>query len=144
MQRSFVDHYLETFNARQSAISAGYADSVVRNATVDVLGSDQVKQEIENRLTALTEENARIFVKGSRKAISALIKIIDDPEASDGAKVSACKEILDRGAHFARLGLEGVGGEASEAARTFDHILRRYHTAGARSGSSDDGDGEGK
>jgi len=126
-QRSFVDRYLETLNAKQSALDVGYAESVAHNAAVIVLGSTSVRQEIENRLVAITEENALMFVQGARKAIRVLLEIIDDPEAPASAKVAACKEILDRGSHIARFGLEGeVGSAVSEAARKFDHILSRF------------------
>ena len=139
----FINHYLQTFNARESALQAGYSQTTADSATANILGSDAVKREIENRLAFVTEENARIFISAARKAIKVLLKILEDPKAAAGTKVAAAREILDRGAHIKRLGLDvGMEGEISEAARKFDHILTRFNRRGAENGASDDREGE--
>ena len=126
-QLAFINHYLMTFNAKESALLAGYSPTSAKRASVDILSSDTVKREIENRLALVTEENARIFINATRKAIDVLIDILEDPDAAAGTKVAAAREILDRGAQIKRLGIDiGMEGEISEAARKFDHILTRY------------------
>ena len=142
-QLAFINHYLMTFNARESALLAGYKETTADNATKNILGSGVVKKEIENRLAFVTEENARIFISAARKAIKVLVDILENPNAAPGTKVTAAREILDRGMHIKRLGLDiGMEGEISEAARKFDHILTRFNRRGAEDSASDDREGE--
>ena len=78
-------------NATQAAITAGYSPTsarqqaykLTRNATVQRLIREEQQRVIGGRLCS--------------KALQVLEQIMDDPEAPVGARVDACKTILDRG-----------------------------------------------
>ena len=78
-------------NATKAAIAAGYSPTsarqqaykLTRNATVQRLIREEQQRVIGGRLCS--------------KALQVLEQIMDDPEAPVGARVDACKTILDRG-----------------------------------------------
>lgn len=78
-------------NATKAAIAAGYSPTsarqqaykLTRNATVQRLIREEQQRVIGGRLCS--------------KALQVLEQIMDNPEAPVGARVDACKTILDRG-----------------------------------------------
>ena len=78
-------------NATQAAIAAGYSPTsarqqaykLTRNATVQRLIREEQQRLIGGRLCS--------------KALQVLEQIMNDPESPVGARVDACKTILDRG-----------------------------------------------
>lgn len=94
LQKRFIEEYLRTGNARQSAITAGYSEQTADNATLDILGSISVRQEIDRRQEMIRKAYVDKLVKGGEKAIKALLEVAEN--GKHGARVAAAREILDR------------------------------------------------
>jgi len=95
-QQKFIDEYMKTGNARQSALTAGYSESSADNASVRMLGSSAVKEEIKLRQNILREKYAHQLFMLGQKAVNTLLAVLKDDTAKNKDKIKTAQDILDR------------------------------------------------
>ena len=59
-QRNFIDHYLITFNALQSALEAGYAESTALKESYKMLANPKIREELDRRMKEINDANPAI------------------------------------------------------------------------------------
>ena len=70
-QRSFIEHYLESFNATKAAILAGYAPANAGQSGHDTLYAPAVRAEIDKRIDAEGMTRTRIVSTLAKIALAA-------------------------------------------------------------------------
>ena len=55
-QKAFADYFIETGNAYQSAIKAGYSENYAKGNVIKLLENESVKQYIEERMKEIESE----------------------------------------------------------------------------------------
>jgi len=105
-QSLFVEHYLQSANARESAERAGYAASVAKNAYREILGSSTVKRAVAEGIASLQQASHKRLSIGVSKMLDMLEEITQDPTVAAGVRVQAANSWLDR-ASFQRGSDEG-------------------------------------
>ena len=87
-QQKFIESYVETNNATQSAIAAGYSEKTAKQQGHDLTKSlkDPIDAAIKEKLSTL-----------QGRAVSRLASLID--AESEAIQLSAVKDILDRTGH---------------------------------------------
>lgn len=59
-QRNFIDHYLITFNALQSALEAGYSEKTALKESYKMLANPKIKKELDRRMKEIQDANPAI------------------------------------------------------------------------------------
>lgn len=96
-QQEFVRAYVENSgNGTQAAIRAGYAPDSAHVAASNLLKNPKV-QEALKKLRAELEQSIRdAFISDALVARRVLVKILNDPNASNRDKLVAARDVLDR------------------------------------------------
>jgi len=97
-QQKFVQYYLETGNAKQSYIDAGYkarGNSAEVNSA-RLLRNAQISEKIHMEKEKISNELRQKFIKDALLARNVMVNILNDPFATDKDKLVAAKEVLDR------------------------------------------------
>ena len=55
-QKAFADYYIETGNAYQSAIKAGYSENYAKGNVIKLLGNESVKNYIQEKMKEIESE----------------------------------------------------------------------------------------
>ncbi|MCM3256091.1 terminase small subunit [Priestia aryabhattai] len=105
-QQAFVQEYVRTNNATQSAITAGYSKKTAKEIGYQLINNPLVKEAIDT-----VRHDHDLFMQaqfrcGAVEAYDALISIVRDPDANQQHKVSAAKDILDRAGYKATIKTE--------------------------------------
>jgi phage terminase small subunit len=91
-QQQFVQEYLRTGNATQSAITAGYG---APNA--DVTAARLLKRPlIQSAMEAAKKDLHALFMAEAYNSLRTLVAIRDDPDAPASARLRAAQDLLDR------------------------------------------------
>ena len=59
-QRDFIDHYLISFNAYQSAMVAGYSETTALKKSYEMLRNPRIKEEIDRQVKEMQDANPAI------------------------------------------------------------------------------------
>jgi phage terminase small subunit len=105
-QEIFVQHYVRTNNAAESARLAGYSENGAKQYGSQLLQNKHVKQAIEELRREQDLTMQAQFRTGAMRAFHKLMEIIDDPEGNAMAQLHACKDILDRAGYKAAIKTE--------------------------------------
>ena len=96
-QSAFVEAFFLTGgNAKESALRAGYAESVAKNAGREILGSASVKTAIDERLHDLRDRAMVKLAANLDSVLDALIKLALDEKTPSTARQRALVDLLDR------------------------------------------------
>jgi len=96
-QSAFVEAFFLTGgNAKESALQAGYAESVAKNAGREILGSASVQTAIEQRLRDLRDRAMVKLAANLDSVLDALIKLALDEKTPSTARQRALVDLLDR------------------------------------------------
>ena len=107
MQEQFVEAYLSNGgNARKAAEDAGYAASVCKTATREILGSASVMRAVNEGLAAMQQAAHKRLAIGVERMLTTLEEIAEDPTIAAGVRVQAANSWLDR-ASFQRGTTDG-------------------------------------
>ena len=91
-QQQFVQEYLRTGNATQSAVAAGYG-----SANADVTAARLLKRPlIQCALDAAKKDLHALFMAEAYDSLRTLVAIRDDPDAPASARLRAAQDLLDR------------------------------------------------
>ncbi|MCY0900242.1 MAG: terminase small subunit [Firmicutes bacterium] len=91
-QQKFVQEFLRTGNATQSAITAGYG-----SANADVTAARLLKRPlIQSALDAAKKDLHALFMAEAYDSLRTLVAIRDDPDAPASARLRAAQDLLDR------------------------------------------------
>lgn len=96
-QTAFAREYVASGNARQAALSAGYAPSVADNAGREVLGSDAVRERVLELRRETQERVTERLAAAAERAAGTLVEIAENRDSPATARIRAAVEILDRG-----------------------------------------------
>ena len=97
MQERFVQFYLENGGvAKEAAIQAGYAPSVCKNASTEVLGATGVRNAVEEALIDLRRHAMVKLAANLDSVLDALIKLALDEKTPSTARQRALVDLLDR------------------------------------------------
>ena len=122
MQEAFVEAYLANGgNARKAAEDAGYAASVCKTATREILGSASVMRAVNEGLAAMQQAAHKRLAIGVERMLTTLEDIAEDPTVAAGVRVQAANSWLDR-ASFQRGSDEGNAYDALKA-QELDDVL---------------------
>ena len=105
-QSLFVEHYLQSANAKESAERAGCAPSVAKNAYREILGSTAVQRAVAEGIVSLQQAAHKRLAIGVEKMLTTLEGIAEDPTVAAGIRVQAANSWLDR-ASFQRGTTDG-------------------------------------
>jgi len=110
-QELFIQHYLTSFNATQSAIKAGYSEDTACSIGSENLSKPDIKQAIDDgiaKIVAQTDDKRA-------KLIKYWVSVIDDTEAKETDRLKASDLLGKYLAMFTeRLEVSGKSGEPIE------------------------------
>ena len=91
-QQKFVQEFLRTGNATQSAITAGYG-----SANADVTAARLLKRPlIQSAMDAAKKDLHALFMAEAYDSLRTLVAIRDDPDSPASARLRAAQDLLDR------------------------------------------------
>lgn len=97
MQISFCQAYVENgCNGTQAAIKAGYAKDSAHVTASKFLKMPKIQDELKRLRTELEQEIRNFFISDALVARRVMLKILNDPKASNRDKVTVAKDIMDR------------------------------------------------
>lgn len=149
-QKLFIEHYLATFNATQSAIKAGYSQRTAYSIGQENLKKPEIRKEIDRRLGQAAMSANEVLARLSMQASSNMGDFISIIE-TDGVGVFAGKKVhlgqldLAKAAKAGLLGLirkfkvgkDGTTIELYDAHRALV-TLAKYHRLIDRAGEPED------
>ena len=96
----FVTEYLKNGNnATQAAISAGYSEKTAYSQGSRLLKSVEVQQYLNKTEQNLNRDLRQIFAEDAVEAYQVLKKIMLNDGAQDKDRITAARDILDRGGY---------------------------------------------
>lgn len=95
-QIKFIEEYILTGNATQSAIKAGYSERSAAAQASRLLKNDKIQAALKERRSQIEQELREQFIGDALTARKVMVKILNDPEASHKDKLTAAKDLLDR------------------------------------------------
>lgn len=96
----FVTEYLKNGNnATQAAISAGYSEKTAYSQGSRLLKSVEVQQYLNKTEQNLNRDLRQIFAEDAVEAYQVLRKIMLNDGAMDKDRITAARDILDRGGY---------------------------------------------
>lgn len=96
----FVTEYIKNGNnATQAAIAAGYSEKTAYSQGSRLLKSVEVQQYLNKTEQNLNRDLRQIFAEDAVEAYNVLKEIMLKPDALDKDRISAAKDILDRGGY---------------------------------------------
>jgi phage terminase small subunit len=128
-QRRFIDEYLTNgYNATAAAIAAGYAKKSAYIIGYENLRKPNIEAEINKELDERRRRLQRSFLDGAESAYKVVKEILDDETASHRDKLTAAKDLMDRGCFKApeRQEMKISGEIAHTDARNLDERVNKY------------------
>lgn len=99
-QMIFVTEYIKNGgNATQAAISAGYSEKTAYSSGGRLLKSVEVQQYLNKTEQNLNRDLRQIFVEDAIEAYAVLKKIMLNDASMDKDRITAARDILDRGGY---------------------------------------------
>lgn len=99
-QMIFVTEYLRNNNnATQAAIAAGYSEKTAYSSGSRLLKSVEVQQYLNKTEQNLNRDLRQIFTEDAVEAYTVLKEIMLNPESMDKDRITAARDILDRGGY---------------------------------------------
>lgn len=98
-QRRFVDEYIITGNAMQSAIKAGYSKKYAKANSYKLLDNSGIKESIEIERKRAEKHLRERFSFDAEIARDVLFQLMNDKDVPDNVRLSAAKDFLDRAGH---------------------------------------------
>lgn len=96
----FVNEYIKSGgNATQAAIAAGYSEKTAYSQGSRLLKSVEVQQYLNKTEQNLNRDLRQIFAEDAVEAYNVLRMIMLKDDAQDKDRISAAKDILDRGGY---------------------------------------------
>lgn len=95
-QKAFVQEFILDFNATQAAIRAGYSERSAEVTGFRLLRNDKIVAEIHKEKEKIAEELRQRFVGDAVIAREVMLKVLNDPNASNRDKITVAKDLLDR------------------------------------------------
>jgi len=95
-QKAFVKEYIRENNGYRAALNAGYSGNSARITASRLLTNANIQKEIQDKRNQIERELRQTFISDALTARKVMIKILNDPEASDKDKLTAAKDLLDR------------------------------------------------
>ena len=95
-QLRFVDEYVLTGNAMQSAIRAGYSEKYAKSNSYKLLENVGIKNLIEERREKAEEQLRQRFSFDAEVARKIMFQLMKDDNAPEAVRLSAAKDFLDR------------------------------------------------
>ena len=105
MQKSFVDNFSQTGNAKQSAIKAGYSE-----ATAEQQGHN-LKKQLSHEIDEATKKLMSSHVP---LAVDKLKDLISNPKISASVQLGAVNSLLDRSGYQTITKIEDVTGRKTD------------------------------
>ena len=95
-QLRFVDEYVLTGNAMQSAIRAGYSEKYAKSNSYKLLENVGIKNLIEERREKAEEQLRQRFSFDAEVARKIMFQLMKDDSTPEAVRLSAAKDFLDR------------------------------------------------
>jgi phage terminase small subunit len=95
----FVTEYIKSGNATQAAILAGYSEKTAYSQGSRLLKNDEVQQYLNKTTQNLNRDLRQIFSEDAVEAYAVLKKIMLNDAALDKDRITAARDILDRGGY---------------------------------------------
>ncbi|OAS19339.1 terminase small subunit [Paenibacillus oryzisoli] len=96
----FVTEYLKNGNnATQAAIAAGYSEKTAYSQGSRLLKSVEVQQYLNKTEQKLNRDLRQIFAEDAVEAYAVLKEIMLNPSSMDKDRITAARDILDRGGY---------------------------------------------
>ena len=106
MQKSFVDNFSQTGNAKQSAIKAGYSEAT----------AEQQGHNLKKQLSFEIDEATKKLMSGHVPlAVDKLKDLISNPKISPSVQLGAVNSLLDRSGYQTITKIEDVTGRKTDA-----------------------------
>jgi phage terminase small subunit len=96
-QELFIQEYLKDGNATRSAIAAGYSRQTAAEQGYQLLQNPDVRAALHEKRAQLEAELREQFVMDAIQARKVLYQIMNDPTASHRDRITASRDLLDRG-----------------------------------------------
>ena len=120
MQKSFVDNFSQTGNAKQSAIKAGYSEAT----------AEQQGHNLKKQLSFEIDEATKKLMSGHVPlAVDKLKDLISNPKISPSVQLGAVNSLLDRSGYQTITKIEDVTGRKTDAQlrEELKHLLSTIH-----------------
>jgi phage terminase small subunit len=95
----FVTEYIKSGNATQAAIAAGYSEKTAYSQGSRLLKNVEVQQYLNKTEQNLNRDLRQIFAEDAVEAYQVLRKIMLNDAAMDKDRITAARDILDRGGY---------------------------------------------
>lgn len=95
----FVTEYIKSGNATQAAIAAGYSEKTAYSQGSRLLKNVEVQQYLNKTEQNLNRDLRQIFAEDAVEAYQVLKKIMLNDAAMDKDRITAARDILDRGGY---------------------------------------------
>ena len=105
MQKSFVDNFSQTGNAKQSAIKAGYSEATAEQQ------AHNLKKQLSNEIDEATKKLMSSHVP---LAVDKLKDLISNPKISASVQLGAVNSLLDRSGYQTITKIEDVTGRKTD------------------------------
>ena len=86
-QQAFISFYLQSWNATQAAIAAGYSEKTARQMGSENLSKPDIQAEIQRRLTELSMSADEVLMRLSQQARGDVSQFLDQDGQVDMEKV---------------------------------------------------------
>lgn len=95
----FVTEFIKSGNATQAAIAAGYSEKTAYSQGSRLLKNVEVQQYLNKTEQNLNRDLRQIFAEDAVEAYQVLKKIMLNDAAMDKDRITAARDILDRGGY---------------------------------------------
>jgi phage terminase small subunit len=113
-QMKFIDAYIKCGNGAAAAIKAGYSENSARITASKLLTKANIREYMKERRSQIQQDLREQFISDALVARKVMLKILNDPEASDKDKLTAARDLMDR-AGFKPTGRSEITGRDSGA-----------------------------
>lgn len=134
-QERFIEEYMKDFHITNSALRAGYSKRSARQQGSALMSNPYIKEEIDKRIKERKLMLERVLMKEAETAKDVMLKILNDPKASERTKVAIAKDILDRAGFKAtekqEMNIEGTMSHnvanVEERMEKYERIYQKVH-----------------
>jgi phage terminase small subunit len=95
-QLLFIEYYIETGNATESAKRAGYSAKTAGSIGSENLTKPEIKEAIEKRREEIRTELQNKFLASAVKAQQIMNQVLENSETPPHVKIQAAKDLMDR------------------------------------------------
>lgn len=95
-QKKFIDAYIKCGNGTLAAVKAGYSENSARITASKLLTKANIQKCLKEHRSRIQQELREQFVGDALVARKVMLKILNDPDASDKDKLTAARDLLDR------------------------------------------------